>query len=299
MTTIFHNLQFQKRQVEKYCAMHPPNASEQFPAGQIMIQESRKLAICLIPESACSMFKFHVLRAQGLISDDVLHHKSKKHPNVTQLVHKTLLNKLSSSQWNNVMKGYFKFMMFRNPLERLFRAYKNKMSEAVKTQVNTESERDIRDEFFIQDKRNIISESYPYDYHKWKAANESYAVNITFSVFIDYWLNSESLTLHTRFNPIVRLCRPCLVRYDYYGNFKSFQGDAKMLMERIGVVDGHPHIPIPALFDSLAEEYYGALSDDQKIRIVKKLAPELELYYMLFPPERDSHKEILGLNINI
>ena len=279
--------------------MHPPNASEQFPAGQIMIQESRKLAICLIPESACSMFKFHVLRAQGLISDDVLHHKSKKHPNVTQLVHKTLLNKLSSSQWNDVMKGYFKFMMFRNPLERLFRVYKNKMSEAVKTQVNTESERDVRDEFFIQDKRNIISESYPYDYHKWKAANESYAINITFSVFIDYWLNSESLILHTRFNPIVWLCRPCLVRYNYYGNFKSFQGDAKMLMERIGVVDGHPHIPIPALFDSLAEEYYGALSDDQKIRIVKKLAPELELYYMLFPPERDSHKEILGLNIDI
>ena len=285
--------------MEKYCKMHPPNASEQLPAWQIMLQESRKLAICLIPESACSMFKFHVLHAQGLISDEVLHHKGKKHPNVTQLVHKTLLSKLNSSRWNDVMKGYFKFMMFRNPLERLFRAYKNKMSEAVKMQVNGENERDIRDEFFIEDKRNIISQSSPHDYHEWKAANESYRINITFSVFIDYWLNSESLTRYTRFNPIIRLCRPCLVHYDYYGNFKSFEGDAKMLMERIGVVGDHPHMRVPALFDNLAEEYYGALSDDQKIRIVKKLAPELELYYMLFPPEKDSHKEILGLNVDI
>ena len=285
--------------MEKYCKMHPPSVSEQLPAWQIMLQESHKLAICLIPESACSMFKFHILHAQGLISDDILHHKGKKHPNVTQLVHKTLLNKLDSSQWNDTLGGYFKFMMFRNPLERLFRAYRNKMSEAMKTQVNSESERDIRDEFFLEDKRNIISQSSPCDYHKWKAANESYPVNITFSIFIDYWLNSKSLTLHTRFNPVVRLCRPCLVHYDYYGNFKSFEGDAKMLMERIGAVGDHPRMRVPALFDSLAEEYYGELSDNQKIKIVKKLAPELELYYMVFPPEKDSHKEILGLNIDI
>ena len=285
--------------MDKYCKMHPPNVSEQLPAWQIMLQQSRKLAFCLVPESACSMFKFHVLHAQGLISDEVLHHKGKKHPNVTQLVHKTLLNRLDSSHWSDVMRGCFKFMMFRNPLERLFRAYKNKMSEAKTKRMKHESERDIRDEFFIEDKRNIISQSSPHDYHKWKAANESYPVNITFSVFIDYWLNSESLTLHTRFNPVVRLCKPCLVRYDYYGNFKSFKKDAKVLMERIGIVGDHPHVKVPALFDNLAEEYYGTLSDCQKIKIVKKLAPELELYYMLFPPEKDSHKEILGLNIDI
>lgn len=285
--------------MDKYCKMHPPNASEQLPAWQIMLQESRNLAFCLVPESACSMFKFHVLHAQGLISDEVLYHKGKNHPNVTQLVHKTLLNRLDSSQWTDVMRGCFKFMMFRNPLERLFRAYKNKMSEAKTKQIEHESERDIRDEFFIEDKRNIIFQSSPHDYHKWKAANESYRVNITFSVFIDYWLNSESLTLHTRFNPVIRLCKPCLVRYDYYGNFKSFKEDAKMLMERIGVAGDHPHMKVPALFDSLAEEHYGTLRDDQKIKIVKKLAPELELYYMLFPPEKDSHKEILGLSVDI
>ena len=279
--------------------MHPPNTSEQLPANQIMLQESRELAFCLIPESACTMFKFHVLHAQGLISDEILHHKGKKHPNVTQLVQKTLLSKLGSSQWSDVMRRYFKFMMFRNPLERLFRAYRNKMSSAVTNHVKNETERDIRDDFFIKDKRNIISRTSPREYHKWKSANESYPVNITFSVFIDYWLNSDNLTLQTRFNPVVRLCRPCLVRYDYYGNFKTFAGDAQMLMDRIGAVSDHPHTHTPALFDSLAEKCYSTLNENQKINIVKKLAPELELYYMLFPPEMNSHKQILGIDVDL
>ena len=285
--------------MDKYCKIHQPNASEQLPAGQIMLQESHKLAFCLVPESACTMFKFHVLHTQGLISDEILHHEGQKQPNVTMLVHKTLLSKLENSQWNDIMSRYFKFVMFRHPLERLFRAYRNKMSEAMTKHMKNASERDVRDEFFIEDKRSIISLSSPDEYNRWKVANESYPVKITFSDFIDYWLSSENLTLSARFNPIVRLCKPCLVRYDYYGNFKTFKGDTEMLMERIGVTDDHPRTRIPGSFDSLMDEYYRELNERQKIRIVKKLAPELELYYMLFPPEKDSHKQILGIYVDI
>ena len=103
------------------------------------------------------------------------------------------------------------------------------------------------------------------------------------------------MSRNPHFNPVIRLCRPCLVRYDYYGNFKTFGNDSK---DRIGVSEElRPQYPKSS--DELVQKYYGQLSENQKLEILKKLAPELSLYYMLFPPEKDSHKQILGIEADI
>ena len=120
----------------------------------------------------------------------------------------------------------------------------------------------------------LISNTCPDKYLKWKAAHESYPINIIFSDFIDYWMKSESLSQNADFNSVLRLCRPCTVHYDYYGNLKTFNIE-------------------------LVNEYYGQLTDDQKLKVLRKLAPELKFYYMLFPPEKDTHKHILGIDANI
>ena len=162
-----------------------------------------------------------------------------------------------------------------------------------------ENERNVEGDLLLRDKRAIISHAYPNMYEKWTAANESYPINIKFSDFIDYWVESEGLSHNAHFNTVVRLCRPCVVRYDYYGNFKTFRNDSKLLMDRIGASEEELRPQYPKPSDELVNKYYGQLSENQKLKILKKLTPELRLYYMLFPPEKDTHKQILGIEADI
>ena len=70
-------------------------------------------------------------------------------------------------------------------------------------------------------------------------------------------------------------------------------------MERIGASEEELRPQYPKPSDKLVNEYYGQLTDDQKLKVLRKLAPELKFYYMLFPPEKDTHKHILGIDANI
>ena len=162
-----------------------------------------------------------------------------------------------------------------------------------------EYDRDVQGEILLAEKRKIIAHSYPDEYRKWEAAKGSYPINITFSDFIDHWLTSKSLSLDSHFNTVINLCKVCLVKYDYFGNFKTFERDSKLLMDRIGASEEEVRPQYPAPSDKLVNKYYGQLSQNQKIKIVQKLAPDLMLYYMLFPPEKDSHKHMLGIEVDI
>ena len=289
--------------MDEYCKKYTyQNEKTQLPANQLVLHKEQKVAFCYVPKSACTTFKILLLHSQGLLPDRYLDYNKYKQPRVAPQLRKILLSSLSSEEQDAAIKDYFKFVMFRHPLERLLSGYRSKMSMAVRSneeEITDENDRNIEGDLFLYDKRQIISHVYPNKYKKWKAAHESFPINITFSDFINYWMKSEKLSLNPHFNPVIRLCRPCLVRYDYYGNFKTFRNDSKLLMDRIGASEEELRPQYPKPSDKLVHNYYGQLSENQKLKILKKLAPELRLYYMLFPPEKDTHKQILGIEADI
>ena len=237
-----------------------------------------------------------------MLPDQYLDYNKHKQPHVAPLLSEIRLSALGSEEDQEaVMRDYFKYVMFRHPLERLLSGYRSKMSMAMrnKGEFTDENERNVDGDMLLRDKRLLISHAYPNIYKKWTAANESYPVNITFSDFIDYWVKSEGLSQNAHFNTVVRLCRPCVVRYDYYGNFKTFRNDSKLLMDRIGASEEELRPQYPKPSDELVNKYYEQLSENQKLKILKKLTPELRLYYMLFPPEKDTHKQLLGIEADI
>ena len=277
-----------------------PEDKTQLPGNQIMLHKMKKLAFCYVPKSACTTFKILILHSQGLLSDEYLDYNMFKQPVMAPQLRKTLLGNLNVAYQRVAIRDYFKYVMFRHPLERLLSGYRSKMSVAINEgKTVDEDDRYIEGDKFLWAKREIISYSFPKVYRKWEAAQESYPVNITFSDFIDYWLKSEKLSSNPHFNSIVKLCNPCLVRYDYYGNFKTFVSDAKLLMDKIGASPSELRPQYPQPSDSLVHQFYGQLNKTQKIAVVKKLAAELELYYMLFPPEKDSHKQMLEIKEDI
>ena len=125
------------------------------------------------------------------------------------------------------------------------------MSVAVKSKqkVTDDNDRDIEGDILLFDKEILILHAYPDKYLKWKAAHEFYPVNITFSDFIDYWVKSEKHSQNAQ------LCKPCTVQYDYYGNFKTFRSDSKLLMDKIGASEDELHPQYSKPSDELVNEY--------------------------------------------
>ena len=127
------------------------------------------------------------------------------------------------------------------------------------------------------------------------ASNSS---EVNFLDFVEYFLSRPVMLLgDVHFLPIQRLCHPCYVRYDYYGNFDSFERDVHILMDRFGASDEYLR---PSYYSNAStthyEEYYKLLSEDQRRSIFNYYKEELEFYYLLFPRERGIHKSILNIS---
>lgn len=288
--------------MDEYCRRYTThNEKEELPARHLLLHKEKEIAFCYVPKSACTTFKILLLHSQGMLPDQYLDYNEQKQPYIAPQLRKILLSAVDSKEHKAIIRNYFKFVMFRHPLERLLSGYRSKMSVAVKSEekMMDENNRDVEGDIFLYDKELLILHAYPNIYLKWKAAHESYPVNITFSDFIDYWVMSERLSLNAHFNSVLRQCRPCAVRYNYYGNFKTFRSDSKLLMEKIGASEKELRPQYPKPSDELVNVYYGQLSESQKLKILKKLAPELKFYYMLFPPEKDTHKRMLGIDADI
>ena len=283
--------------MKDYCKAHSISGTD-LPSVRILLHKEKEVAFCYIPKSACTTFKILFLHTQGLLTDEFLDYNTQMQPHINSAVKKISLKSVDERKRKSTLQHYFKFVMFRHPLERLLSGYRNKMSVAMRQNV-PDAEREIQTNLFLKEKEEIISEINPKQYKKWMAKHQSYPVNITFSDFINYWLNSKTLSNNPHFNTLVKNCNPCSVNYDYFGNFKSFKEDTNILLERIGASEDEVRPQYPESSDKVFNKYYSQLSDDQKIKVVKKLSPDLELYYMLFPPETDSHKQMLQIDYDL
>ena len=125
----------------------------------------------------------------------------------------------------------------------------------------------------------------------------SSSTDVNFLDFVEYFLSRpDELLSDVHFLPIQQLCHPCHVRYDYYGNFDSFERDAHILMDRFGATNKYLR---PSYYSNAStthyEDYYKLLSEDQRRSIFNYYKEELEFYYLLFPKERGIHKSILNI----
>ncbi|XP_025021173.1 carbohydrate sulfotransferase 9-like [Python bivittatus] len=98
------------------------------------------------------------------------------------------------------------------------------------------------------------------------------ADNLTFKEFIHYILYSGSKNASVEWTPLVKLCRPCLVQYDYIIMYGFLGNEVHYLMLRTGFPD---NIQMPEFMDSklqwtynwLEEQMFSELSLVQKKRL--------------------------------
>ena len=203
---------------------------------------------------------------------------------------------LTSRSKKYVLQSYYKFIMYRNPLDRLVSAYRSKVERVPLHGFGHNAPH------FNWLKKKIFEYNHPKDYQEWRTTKGKQKVSISFSDFIDYWLSSRVLQFDEHFQTIFKLCQPCYVRYQYYGNFDTFNSDAEVLIQKIGsdsILLREGYYEKGELTTNMASEYYSSLSSEQKKQIITKVALDLSFYYTLFPSEKDRHKTIMDCNFEV
>lgn len=206
------------------------------------------------------------------------------------------LMEVSEKELRKIIRNYYKFMMYRNPVERLFSAYRSKVQRYPLVGLREEQPH------YNWLRKRIYAFKHPQLYKKWRAKSGMEKVDIKFTEFIDYWLFRKGVKFDEHFQSVYKLCQPCDVRYSYYGNFDTFFDDSKVLIQRIGS-EGIPlregYYKEGEKTSDLAPQYYRTLNRFQKELIINKLSLDLSFYYSIFPAERDSHKHIMDTQYDI
>ena len=204
---------------------------------------------------------------------------------------------MKAADRKHITDSYYKFMIYRNPVDRLVSGYRDKIEKV--PLFGLEHNKPQRNWL----KKDAYDYKHPDLYKAWKMKGAKTKVNISFSDFIDYWIHTDGLKSDDHFMPTINLCNPCLMRYDYYGEFNNFEDSAKVFMSRIGansslLADYHWSVDSGKM-SNMATKYYDQLSVEQKKKIIDIFTRDLCFYYTLFPKEKDKHKLIMDIDYDI
>ena len=205
------------------------------------------------------------------------------------------LRRSSTVKKESVLGGYYKFTMYRHPAERLLSGYRSKIEGYPLHEGGANSP-------FKRVILQIFKFTQLQKYNKWSASGHKEVIHIKFSEFIQYWIHKRT-TNNDHFQLIYDVCKPCKIRYDYYGNFKDFNRDAEVLLKHQG---GNLTLLGESYYEGsgkttreIAPEYYRQLSNQQKQRVLGILALDLRFYYNLFPEENGTHKTIMDTDYDV
>ena len=94
---------------------------------------------------------------------------------------------------------------------------------------------------------------------------------------------------------MIEICDPCQIQYDFYANFKIINQDVDSLLQLLNIPREyyfnnfkHPEALMPRSIhynSSVVIDHFNQLTSDQRMRLFKELAEELEFYESMYPGE--------------
>lgn len=178
-------------------------------------------------------------------------------------------------------------MFIRHPPERLLSAYRNKIEHPLVADLEEQS---IWDEvkFKILDSYRMTFRAFK---EKKKRKQKEESSTPTFAEFIHFLYDSDPALMNEHYKPMVELCQPCAVKYDYVGNFATLRRDADAVLGHLKINsstfwDRGKHTSSPTA--AFVRDYYRNLSPVDFRRLEEKFGDDIALYSHLFPFEDDA-----------
>lgn len=298
---------FQRTQMKRLCQNYNFQHEQKYPFGDKLLEfnrhlifdDQRKVIYCFVPKIGCTNMKRLMLYMGGHLPLSTLDWPWVEDSIYLEpaLDHASLANKtLSTKEKIDRIKTYFKFMIVRNPLERLASAYRNKIEPPVKV--------GFENTFPEHIKIDILKMYRHSDLALWKQAtkyNPLANISVSFPEFIHYFTETHDLNEH--FVPSMDICHPCLLGYDFYANFKNISNDVTQLVKRFHTDPRYYHDSSLHRTDEQTKiklaSYYSLLTQRDKVKLLGQLYDELLFYYTIYPSEQHSHQTLLAIDTPI
>ena len=198
------------------------------------------------------------------------------------------LSELGEAEVYYRLQHYYKLVIVRNPMLRLLSAYRNK----VEMPFNYHNKHHFPDVF----KLTMLKSYHKEAFHNWlKAGNFSVDIHPSFSAYIRFLSDHPLDSYNEHFMPLLELCSPCAIQYDFFANFKVLDYDIYAVMDLLGISKQHYPRNIAHPKTSTAEyaqSYYSTLSSYEKSRLFEQFEAELDFYYSLYPEDQDYHRKL-------
>ena len=251
-------MEFRRKQVGSVCAMmkenklSPPNQPlyrhEDFK--HLIVNDKHQILFCFLPKVANTNFRRVFLGLQGDIPESNVANISGYEVYFKYAKTFKYLNTYKPRDQPKLLNTYKKFIVVRDPLERLLSGYRNKFFHPNKGH---------KAEY--HDRVTAFYKLHPHLIRRNKVRIDFRSGELTFQEFLlfmtDVYEVNEYLNEH--FVPSNQLCNPCDIHYDYIGKYESLNTDVKYIFDHLDI-----DIEFPGRNDNyssvststLVEEYY-------------------------------------------
>ncbi len=202
-----------------------------------------------------------------------------------------LNGKLTDNERREMARTYYKYTIIRHPLERMVSAYKDKIEPPLVPNKKT---------WLDEIKLRIVQRFQAEEHKKWRDSSYSFPLTISFHVFARWVVESRDEVLNEHFVPITKSIYPCRIKYDFYGNFKQLVTDMRLIIDKFQAPHEYfqeqgYHSPGQGT-QELLKSYFSRLDQDMKLKVFHEFYQDLDFYYHLYPEERTSHCQLLGID---
>ncbi len=198
---------------------------------------------------------------------------------------------LSDMERKHIVKTYYKYTIVRHPLERMVSGYRDKIEPPLVHGRNISMDR-------MQ--LPIVERFQADEYKQWQQSGFSFPMKIPFHVYARWVIEIRDMYLNEHFEPVIANIYPCRIKYDFYGNFKQLVTDMRAIADKFHVphdyIMEHGYHHPGEKTQELVQSYFTLLDEDMRRKVFQEFYQDLDFYYHLYPEERNSHCQMLGID---
>lgn len=252
-------------------------AVSKFILDRIFVSDKHKILFCQTPKVGNTQWKKVLIVLNGAfpsveeIPENIVHdHEKNGLPRLSSYSPPEVTQRLSS---------YFKFLIVRDPFERLISAFKDKFV------LNPRFE-----PWYKHDIAPAIIRKYRRIHRDHDREEEEHGAGLRFDDFVRYLGDSEGRgRLDRQFGAHIihwvtfsELCAPCEIRYDVIGHHETLEQDAPHILKR-ALINGlvtYPHIPpgITKYNRTKVQRYFRSIGKRDVRRLYSRYRGDFELF---------------------
>lgn len=189
----------------------------------VIVDDHHSLLYCYVPKVACTNWKRVLMVLTGVsgsLRDPLAIPANEAHVSGNLRT----LSEYSTSQINQRLRSYLKFVFVREPFERLVSAYRNKFTRSYNTAFHKRYGTKIVRRHRLDPQPEALERGN----------------DVSFEEFV-YYLVDPATQREEPFNEhwerVHSLCHPCLIHYDVVGKYETLEQDSRYVLQLAGVKD--------------------------------------------------------------